>query len=99
MIKETLKSSDVSLKKSIYRKEVKNKVGVDFSSLSETTVGTNSKTKNNIIKPNRNHNSNKVNNSNNGNNSDDISNNVEKEKLNLHDEIKTQDYDEEYIDL
>lgn len=99
VIKETLKSSDVSLKKSIYRKEVKNKVGVDFSSLSETTVGTNSKTKNNIIKPNRNHNSNNGNNSNSGNNSDDISNNVETEKLNLHDEIKTQDYDEEYIDL
>lgn len=96
VIKETLKSSDVSLKKSIYRKEVKNKVGVDFSSLSETTVGTNNKTKNNIIKPNRNH---KVNNSNSGNNSDDNGNNIETEKLNLHDEIKTQDYDEEYIDL
>lgn len=99
VIKETLKSSDVSLKKSIYRKEVKNKVGVDFSSLSETTVGTNNKTKNNIIKPSRNHNGNNGNNSNSGNNSDDISNNVETEKLNLHDDIKTQDYDEEYIDL
>lgn len=99
VIKETLKSSDVSLKKSIYRKEVKNKVGVDFSSLSETTVGTNSKTKNNIIKPSRNHNGNNGNNRNSGNNSDDISNNVETEKLNLHDDIKTQDYDEEYIDL
>lgn len=99
VIKETLKSSDVSLKKSIYRKEVKNKVGVDFSSLSETTVGTNNKTKNNIIKPSRNHNGNNGNNSNSGNNSGDISNNVETEKLNLHDDIKTQDYDEEYIDL
>lgn len=102
VIKETLKTSNVSLKKSIYRKEVKNKVGVDFSSLSETTVGTKSKTKNNIVKPSKNHNSNNRNNNNNGNNSDsngNISNNVETEKLNLHDEIKTQDYDEEYIDL
>ena len=41
----------MALKKSIYRKEIKNKVGVDFSSLSETTVGTNNRSFNNIIKP------------------------------------------------
>lgn len=51
VIKETLKTSDMTLKKSIYRKEIKNKVGVDFSSLSETTVGTNNRSFNSIIKP------------------------------------------------
>lgn len=51
VIKETLKTSDMALKKSIYRKEIKNKVGVDFSSLSETTVGTNNRGLNSIVRP------------------------------------------------
>lgn len=51
VIKETLSISDMAIKESIYRKEIKNKVGVDFSSLSETTVGTNNRGLNNIIRP------------------------------------------------
>lgn len=51
VIKETLSISDVALKESIYRKEIKNKVGVDFSLLSETTVGTNNRGLNSIMKP------------------------------------------------
>ena len=53
VIKETLSTNDMALKKSIYRKEVKNKVGVDFSSLSETTVNTNNRGVNSIIKPSK----------------------------------------------
>lgn len=51
VIKETIKTSEVSIKKSLYRKEEKNKIGVDFRSLSENTNSTNNKTLNNIVKP------------------------------------------------
>lgn len=37
VIKETISLKDVSLKKAIYRKDDKNKVGVDFNSLSKST--------------------------------------------------------------
>lgn len=43
VINETLKIKDMSLKKAIYRKETKNKIGFDFESLSKTTVNTNNK--------------------------------------------------------
>lgn len=90
VIKETLKASDIALKKSLYRKEIKNKVGVDFSTLSETTVGTNYRNHNNIVKPGNNISKPHVNDSN----------------TNQHGEytpkvdLSKQDYmDEEYIDL
>lgn len=52
VIKETLKLSDISIRKSIYRKEKKKKIGVDFNSLSETTVNSNNRNRGNIIQPN-----------------------------------------------
>lgn len=39
VIRETTNQKDVSLKDTIYRKEIKNKMGVDFSSLSEVSFG------------------------------------------------------------
>lgn len=52
VIKETLKLNDISIRKSIYRKEKKKKIGVDFNSLSETTVNSNNRNKGSIIQPN-----------------------------------------------
>jgi len=52
VINETIKTEDMALKKTLYRKEEKNKVGIDFSSLSETTSEQKKNTINTIRKPN-----------------------------------------------
>ena len=49
VIQESISIKNMALKESIYRKEEKNKIGIDFSSLSETTLNNDTK---NIKKPN-----------------------------------------------
>lgn len=95
VIKETLSISDIALKKSIYRKEIKNGVGVDFSSLSETTVGTNNRGLNNIIRPGKVNKPQQINNGGVSVTNNNTSNNINLQKNNL---VNTDD-DEEYIDL
>ena len=52
VINETIKTADMALKKTLYRKEEKNKVGIDFSSLSETASEQRKNTVSTIRKPN-----------------------------------------------
>jgi hypothetical protein len=51
VINETLSVKDMSLKDAIYRKETKNKVGIDFNSLSKGASNTNNRQNNNIRRP------------------------------------------------
>lgn len=53
VIKETIGIYDMALKKSIYRKEEKNKVGIDFNSLSKPIQENNRRTIKSIRKPNK----------------------------------------------
>ncbi len=52
VINETIKTYEMALKKTLYRKEEKNKVGIDFSSLSETTSEQRKSSLGTIRKPN-----------------------------------------------
>ena len=104
VIKETLSINDIALKESIYRKEIKNKVGVDFSSLSETTLNTNNRNLNNIIKPskvNKPQQNNVVNTVSEDSLDDDFDDFTfdDNDTLHSNDFVGIEDDDEEYIDL
>lgn len=88
VIKETLQVKDMTIKESIYRKEEKNKVGIDFSKLSETTSVTKNRKVNSIRKP-----SVTINNTSN-------SDSVQKQSVNLQKStVNNTESEEEYIDL
>jgi hypothetical protein len=102
VIKETLSVKDMSIKDTIYRKETKNKVGIDFNSLSKTTVNTNKPASNNIRRPSlnmgMNRNAMKQQHTNKVNLQKEENNDILDDDFEVNEVTNTAD-DEEYIDI